>query len=167
MGTEKNFSLDTKLLGLPLETICHILYYLSPHDTSQFARVSKISAKIFKFDIKRTINLVINEWSVFLFSCPRCGFIYRAGSEVTSTILTKEPFQEQTYRSCRSCYYKIRKETMKMLNSMLIDYRSNRDHPTKFRRMAFIGICRYQTSGKYPRKKDLDFMKNVAKQIYG
>jgi hypothetical protein len=54
---------------------------------------------------------------------------------------------------------------MKRLYSFLVEYRKNRDHDTKYRRMAYQGISRYANSGRYPRKKDLNFMQSIVKQL--
>lgn len=155
--------MEFALLNLPLEIICNILLYLTPDETSKFARTSRTSSRIFKFDFDRIINRVISEWFVLIFKCPRCNAAIRGGSEVTSVILVGS--EEKLYRTCRKCYHQLRKESMKTLNDLLIKYRSDRDQPSIKRRLAYLGMRRYQSSCNMPGKKDLYFMQNIVKKI--
>ena len=158
--------MEHSLLTLPLETICQVLIHLTPHETLQFAKTSRLSSKIFNFDLQRIINQVIAEWSVLIFKCHKCKRAVRGGSEVTTTILSGMPPEEHLLRTCRKCYRGVRRDSMKELYQLLVTYRNDRDHDSLYRRLAYLGINRYQNSSNYPRKKDLDFMQTIVKQLF-
>ena len=155
------------LLDLPIELICNTLSYLSLQDISFFARTSKRSLKVFKFDFKRIILQAITQWEPFLFICPACGKAARMGSEKRTRIFQPESAEiEKDVVTCKPCYFLFRKDAMKVMNSFLVSYRENRDSPSLYRSMAFKGILRYAKSKRYPRKRDFEFMKSIVKKIY-
>jgi hypothetical protein len=164
-----NFLRVDGILDLPLETVCNILIYLSPMETLTFAKTSRCSLNIFYFNLSRIIDQLLNEWHILIFKCPRCGLCIRNGGQVsisTLSIPSDGRVKEELTSVCRKCFLAVRKESMSRLYSLLVRYRSDRDHSSEYRHLAYEGMCRYQSGGRYPRKKDYEFMKNIVTRIF-
>jgi len=148
------------MISLPLEVLCHIFSYLSPHHSYQLCLTSRSLSRAFYCNIDAILKKVIEEFGCLIFECPQCKAVVRGGAEITSVVVVifdDGVMEEKLYRTCKKCRRHIKKNH-KCMEQMLEKYYNDDTKESKFRKIAYAGLS---------NGGDTNFVMNVVKVVYG
>jgi hypothetical protein len=170
MSTPRGF------LSLPLELVCFIFEYLSPHTCFQLSLVSRYSSRVFTCNVGKLLDHTIEGWGCLLFRCPRCKVVYR-GKDASMAILYHYELQgirpllsEELQKVCRRCRRGIKILNANLLRSIFQRYVSDNESSSDSEKdipkvdLARKGICRYECTYP-PGNKDVKYMRDVVDRI--